>query len=311
MKFRAYIFFKTCLSFGLEIAHFSLINDKMEVLEEIDISGATFVTIDHDEEGLVVLTHKDTNVVMTGNTLTIRDPVKQFETQSNTGSWFGSRNGNSFICNINGASNMHNMGNCVIMNGNVVSGNSFSVMGVASCTKEECNTAHHFNCDYEHIRRITTKGSMETTMKIPLDTTRASVSIMGTGYLYLNSKQTFTMLNVNVDGTSSLEVSPVDIGTLTVSMAGTGNFSLCHRGTTIDNLIVTNSGTGKTMLAGAIVDTAVISLSGTVSVGDVKITGDADLEVSGVASIECHASRSARINRHKLGLGRITIKRDD
>lgn len=283
----------------------------MEVLEEIDISGATFVTIDHDEEGLVVLTHKDTNVVMTGNRLTIKDPVKQFGTQSNTGNWFGSRNGNSFICNINGVSNMHNMGNCVIVNGSVVSGDSFSVMGVASCTKEECNTAHHFNCAYDHIRRITTGGSMETTIKIPLDTTRASVSTMGTGCLYLHSKQTFTKLNVNVNGTSSLEMSPVDIGTLTVSMAGTGNFTLCHRGTTIDNLIVTNSGTGKTKLAGAIVDTATIRLSGTVSVRDLRITGDADLELSGVASIECHASRNARIKQHKSGLGRITFKRDD
>lgn len=274
----------------------------MQVLEEIDISGATFVTIDHDEEGLIVLTHKDTEVAMTGNTLTIKDPVKQFETHSQTGNWSSTRNGNSFVCNMN---------NCVIMNGTLISGNSFSVMGVASCTKEECNTAHHFSCEYNHIRRITTKGSMGTTMKIPLDNVRASVSLEGTGSLYLSSKQTFTRLNVNVYGTSSLEMSPVDIGTLTISMAGTGSFTLCHRGTTIDNLIITNSGTGKTKLAGAVVDSATISLSGTVSVKDVKITGDADLRLSGIASIDCRASRNARIKQHKSGLGSITIRRDD
>ena len=283
----------------------------MQVLEEIDISGATFVTIDRDEDGLVVLTHKDTEVVITGNTLTIKDPVNQFETHSHMGNWSGTRDGNSFVCNINSVSNMHNMNNCVIMNGTVVSGNSFTVMGVVSCTKEECNTAHHFSCEYDHIRRITTNGSMETTMKIPLDTVRASVSLEGTGRLYLNSKQTFTRINVNVHGTSSLEMSPVDIGTLMLSMAGTGSFTLCHRGTTIDNLIITNSGTGKTKLTGAIVDNATIRLTGTVSVEDVKIIGDADMQLSGVASIDCRASRNARIKEHKSGLGSVRIMRED
>lgn len=142
--------------------------EQMRRIKEITISGTTFVTIDHDENGLLILTHPDTEVSIECNTLFIKDPVVNMGTTT-VSSWrntignvfnafFGYPEITDMIGNVN-----NNIIIDVVFYSNVQTNNG----GPSSATKEECQTPHHIPCEYAHINGVLAKGSMHTTFLIP------------------------------------------------------------------------------------------------------------------------------------------------
>jgi hypothetical protein len=274
-----------------------ILNKMRRTLKEITISGTTFVTIDHDEDGLLILTHPDTEVTIACNTLIIKDPVINMgittipSWQNTIGNVFNAFIGYPEITNM--------IGNVGYNNGNVTIGGVFysNVQmdngGSNSATKEECQTPHRIPCDYAHINGVLTKGAMHTTFLIPLDPTRCEITLRGTGSLLLPFRQSFTRLSVFLYGTGNIDIASTTIGTLRTKLEGTGDIVFSYANATIDNATIELTGTGDIECGGASIDTASVALTGTGSIANFSVCHDATLRLTGTGDIKCSAGRNA------------------
>lgn len=279
---------------------------ELPVLNEITLSGSTYVTIDHDDEGLNILTHKDTEVTFNDGTIVIKDPVQAFSGNV-VNAWSGS--GTLFQCNMFGGGTFTRGNNMVIRNGVVIGGDNITVMGCQSSTKEECVTPHHIKCNYDHIRRVTSKGAMKTTFLVPLDTVVCRVSSSGTGALLFTANQSFAKLDACLTGKGDIQFSPIKITDLSLSLEGTGDIVLHGDNIPVMKAIITLVGTGDINMGDASINTAVISLTGTGDIGGFTLNDEATISLTGMGDIECKASAYARIKESKTGFGKIKVTR--
>lgn len=284
-------------------------------IEEISIRGSTFVTIDRDEDGLLILTHPDTEVTIEGKTLFIKDPVVNMGAtpvsswRNTLGNVFNAFIGYPEITNMIG--NVDNVNVSGVFYSNVQMGTeSGGGGGASSATKKECRTPHHIACDYANIRGVVTNGSMRVTFLVPLDTSRCDVTLRGTGSLSFPNAQSFMRLGVFLYGTGDIDITTAaTIGTVRVKLEGTGDIVFTTSKTMIDNAKIESDGTGDIEFGGARIDTASVALTGTGSVSNFSIYHDAVLGLTGTGTIECSATRSAKIKQSKTGPGRIKVTR--
>lgn len=317
--------------------------NKMETVNKIRIEGATFLTISSGKEGhLRLFTHKDTKVSISDNTLFIKDPPKEYKTTGNT-VWhqgttinMGSpgviavNNGNTFQCNVfrssgNGSSytiqrsnnsNLVNVQNMTIVNGRIISSNNnnnnnntMTVMGSPPTTKEECSKEHHIKCDYSHIKQITSDGSMESTINIPLDPKRCDISLKGQGGIQINNeKQSLSVVSLNLTGNGDVMLCAQLIGKLIVSLCGNGDIGLsdCQH---IDDASITLTGNGDIDMGGAVIEIAKVTLTGNGDIKDFTIVDEATIKLSGHGDVKCKAAKRAHIKKVLSGTGSAKVTR--
>ena len=291
------------------------------MINEINLKGGAFTTIKVDKQGhLSVLTHKDTVVNISDKTLFIKGPngAQNISRNGNTINIGGPgvvavNNGNLFQCNsfvgsvgrgsgtsisFSGIRNMTNANNMVIMNG-----------GNDSTTKEACNTIHQIKCDYSHIRRIISNGSMETTIEIPLDTILCDISHEGNGGIHMtNNEKTLTRIKLSLIGNGDISLSASEIGTLMCSLSGNGDISL-HDCKLIDNATLKLSGSGDIELSCVMIETALCTISGSGDITGFTVKGDANLAINGAGDIKCNATMNALIKKKVTGCGSVKVKR--
>lgn len=267
-------------------------------IEEINIRGSTFVTIESDENGLLLKTHPDTEVTIEGKTLFIKDPVVNMGATP-VSSWRNTL-GNVFNAFV-GYPEITNM------IGNV---DNVNVSGASSAKKEDCQTRHHIACDYAHIRGVVTNGSMQVAFLARLDVSRCDVTLRGTGSLSFPNTQSFMQLGVFLYGTGDIDIATATtVGTLRVKLEGTGDILFTPSKTMIDNAKIESTGTGDIEFGGACIDTASVALTGTGNVSNFSVYHDAVLRLTGTGAIECSATRGAKIKQSKTGPGRIKVTR--
>lgn len=284
------------------------------IIEEIQLNGRSFVTIDHDSKGrLVVTTHKDTEVDIRGKVLVIKDPLSRGVTTASSTppdlSFLG-KNMRSLAQSFINAGNHVHVSRNAYGSSVMFSDSPITMEPTENVKKEDCTTRHIMPCDYAHIQRVTSIGVIETTFRIPLEKTRqCDVSLRGTGSLWFTVKQSFMRLNVQLNGTGMIEIPATTIGTLHATLQGTGAIRLQYT-TTIDNAAITCAGTGTIALGDACIDTASVKLAGTGTVKRFSVMSDATLHLGGTGLIQCNATRTAKIQQQKAGVGRICVTRE-
>lgn len=285
--------------------------EMQQKIEEINIRGSTYVTIYDDEDGLLILTHPDTEVTIEGKTLFIKDPVVSMGAtpvsswRSTLGNVFNAFVGYPDITNMIG--NVDNVNISGVFYSNIQMGNNGNTR---STTQEECRTPHHIACDYANIRGVVTNGSMQVTFLVPLDASRCDVTLRGTGSLSFPNAQSFMRLGVFLYGDGVIDIATTaTIGTLRAKLEGTGDIVFTLSKTMIDNAKIECTGTGDIEFGGACIDTASVTLTGTGNVSNFSVYHDAVLELIGTGAIECSATRGAKIKQSKTGPGRIKVTR--
>lgn len=278
-------------------------------IDEININGYTFLTIEECTEGLRLLTHKDTAVTLEGKTLFIKDPPTVFTGNQQNG--WGSIFGSNISCI--GANSTVMIGNNMVIhsrNGSqVINGSNITISGGGkSTTKEECDTEHIIVCDYSHLHRVISNGSMVTKFEIPLDTRHASASLQGSGDLSFTKTQSFLKLELSLQGSGSLYVSASKIGNMLAQIQGSGDINMITSAI-INNASVLLTGSGEADLGESTIERANLTLTGSGDINGFTIIDDAQIVLTGSGSIKGKASSKASIRDTKTGSGKMRVSR--
>ncbi len=298
-------------------------------VNEVNIRGNTFVTIkEGNDDHLCLLTHKDTVVNISGNTLFIKDPVNQLSNSNRTVNYgspgvIGVNNGNSFQCNVfnggsfgsisfsgnrnlNGFSNITCGNNVVVANGKVISGNNVTVVNAVK--REECNTEHQIKCDYSHIQRIISNGAMESFIEVPVDSTHCTIKIQGGGGIHVEKQDNLERVTLGLEGNGDIDLSASQIGTLNATLCGNGDVDISEC-KFIHHAILNLTGNGDVDLGGATIDTVKVDLTGNGDIKNFTVSGDAHISLVGNGDIKCNAAKNALIKKSVAGHGSVKVKR--
>lgn len=280
-------------------------------VEEIQISGNTFLTIDHGRDGLRLLTHKDTEVVLTGKTLYVKD-LPSLGNAGTSVTWTGS-SGSFFSFNNLGSNCIVNRGNSMaIVNGKVVSGTNLTTIGGSSSsssfTREECITEHVIQGEYARIQRVVSKGSMQTRFLVPLDDKLASVRVEGSGGVKFKVAQSFASLNAELHGSGDITLSASSVERLVLQVQGSGDVALLNE-PSVGTANITLTGSGDIDLNGAAIQIANVSLTGSGHITQFIVLDTATITLTGRGDIKCKALANATIRECKTGSGKIKTTR--
>lgn len=281
-------------------------------LNNIELCGYTYVTINPVENGLMVLTHKDTTVEMNGSTLMIKDPVNN----NNAGFFngmiknFTNYGGSIFI------SGNHNMVNCNNYNSNI---NSFNGnMNNVSVSKAECQTEHLIEC-VPNVSYITLSGAMHLEAEVTLNKD-CKISVDGSGGIkYRSYGQHYNNLSLVLKGSGDIKMIhgyECTINNLSVSLSGSGDVKLngnINSKIVNANLILTGSGD---MRIDGTMNQATIVLTGSGDIDgfsvekwvNVTLTGSGSVMGNAVGYVEDGNYKHTLVNKNKTGSGSIKIR---
>lgn len=100
---------------------------------------------------------------------------------------------------------------------------------------------------------------------------------------------------------------PLDLIDCRITATGSGQLKFTAQ-QSMANLIVKMTGSGGINLYNSMVKCATVHLTGSGSVKNFVIHGDASLNLTGSGSINCDSLQRTRISQHTVGSGRIKVK---
>lgn len=241
-------------------------------VQEIDISGHTHVVIKpgNYEGELCIFTHANTSVEFIGNALVIKDPPNQQPKLSRK------RRLSKDYADI-----------CISFDSSETNGKRMVFNNTEIVKETECQTKHIIECVYDRVTKISSKGSIRSTIMIPLDYSDSEIKLEDDGHLRFIEAQKFTDLFVSLIGDGSIFFKQADIESISVVLTGDGDLDL-----------------GNSQI-----ETTSIKVTGTGSVANFTTRETASLNLVGKGTIKCIASPNAEIKHAKIGAGSIKVKR--